>query len=292
MSAAAGANDWIGREAAGVALHVLRQIARHRVSVIAAGVAFYAMLALFPGLAALTALYGLAFDTRQVTDQVGALGELLPADALNIILRQLRDLTESNRTALGYGAAGALLLAWWSASRAVKTLMEALNFAYGERERRGFIRLNALALLLTLGVILGTAASIGAVVAVPVAADFLGLDPLLSGVLRYARWPLITAAMIAGLSIMYRYGPSRSRPPGAPIGAGAIAATLLWLAGSWLFALYVEHFGRFNQAYGSIGAVVALLIWFLISAYAILLGAELDGALERRRRGAESGGGE
>ena len=259
----------------------LKQMGRHRMSVIAAGVAFYALLALFPALAALIGLYGLAFDPQQVARQIESLGALLPGQALDIIVDQVKSITASRRT-LTLGAAGALLFTLWSASRAVKMLIEALNFAYGEREKRGFVKLNGLALLLTLGLIVGAAMTIAAVVAVPIVFGLLGLDSLFGKVLSYVRWPVLAVAMVLALGVVYRLGPDRKRTKTSWLSVGAVIATLLWLAGSWLFSLYVASFGRFNETYGSMGAVVVLLMWFLFSVQAILLGAEVDAALERR----------
>jgi membrane protein len=260
-----------------------QQIARDRLSLVAAGVAFYWMLAFFPALAALVALYGLAFDARQVNQQVAALEGLIPQQALELALTQLQALTRA-RSSLGWGAAAGALLALWSASRGVKTLMEALNVAYGEREERGFLRRNGVALLLTLGTVVGSALAIAAIVLLPMLAGLIGLEPLLQEVLAYARWPILAVAVAGGVALMYRYGPSRERPGWRVIGRGALIATALWLGASLLFSLYVSSFDSFNRAYGAIAGLVVLLVWFLVSAYAILLGAEINAELERTKR--------
>lgn len=259
-----------------------RQVSRDRLSIVAAGVAFYALLAAFPTLAALVALYGLAFDAQQVEQQVASLSGLLPEQALNVLLGALQDLSFTDRRALGWGAALALALTLWSASRGVKMLIEALNVAYDAREQRNFFVLNAVALVLTLGAILGAIVAIAAVVILPAVLRFLGLGSALEGLIAYARWPILAAAVALGLAIAYRYGPCRPRVPWSAVARGALFATALWIAGSALFSLYVSNFDSFNKTYGSVAAVVVLLMWFLLSAYAVLLGAELNGELERR----------
>ena len=258
------------------------QIKEDRLSIIAAGVAFYGLLAIFPALIALVALYGLAFDPRQVEEQVSALSGVLPPEAAEILLRQLRDLTTRGSTALGIGAIGGLLLALWSASAGMRTLMEALNVAYNEKERRSFFRFYGTALLLTLAAIIGTILAIVLVVAVPVVLTFLGLDDTLKWVISIAAWPVLIVMMLLGLSVIYRYGPCRRAARWRWVSWGAVVATVLWIIGSVLFSVYVTQFGNYNKTYGSVGAIVILLMWFLLSSYAVLIGAELNAEMERQ----------
>lgn len=266
------------------------QIRKDRLSIIAAGVAFYGLLAVFPALIALVAIYGLVADPQQVETHVAALGSLLPPQAADILLGQLHDLVQTDSAALGAGAIGGLLLALWSASAGVRTLMEALNVAYDEEETRGFVRFYGTALLLTLAAIVGAVVAIGIVVAVPVVTKFLGLGSLLEGIVSYARWPVAALAVMLGLAVMYRFGPSRDGPRWAWVSWGAVIATLLWIAGSALFSLYVTRFGNYNETYGSMGAVVILLMWFLLSSYAVLIGAEVNAEMERQTRKDTTGG--
>lgn len=260
------------------------QISKDRLSIIAAGVAFYGLMAAFPALIALVGLYGLAFDPQQVEQQVAALSGMLPPQAAELLLGQLRDLTMTSGAALGVGAIAGLALALWSASAGMRTLMEALNVAYNEEEKRGFFRFYGTALLLTLGAIIGVIVAVGMVIALPIVLKFLGLDSLLRGVISFARWPILVGMMLLGLAIVYRYGPSRDQPRWRWVSWGAAAATALWIAGSALFSLYVTRFGSYNETYGSVGAVVILLVWFLLSSYAVLIGAELNAEMERQTR--------
>lgn len=298
MAHAASADKWDhtrGREARtpsevpppgwrDILLRVKQRISHDRLSIIAAGVAFYALMAIFPALVALVALYGLAFDPQQVADQVGALGSMLPKEAADILLGELRDLTQTDRTALGAGAIVGIVLAFWSASSGIRTLMQALNVAYNEDEKRGFFRFYGTALLLTLGALVGFACVIGIIVALPLAASFLGLGPIAGTLVSLVRWPIVAIAVIVGLAIVYRYGPSREKPRWSWVSHGAVFATALWLAGSVLFSLYVGHFGSYNKTYGAAGAVVILLTWLLLSAYIVLIGAEINAESERQTR--------
>ncbi len=268
------------------------QIKKDRLSIIAAGVAFYGLLAIFPALIALVALYGLVFDPRQVQEQVSALSGVLPPDAAEILLRQLNDLTTRDSKALGFGAIGGLLLALWSASAGMRTLMEALNVAYNEEEQRGFFRFYGTALLLTLASILGTILAIVLVVAIPAVLTFLGLDDTLKWVISIAAWPILIVMMMIGLAVIFRYGPSRREPRWRWVSWGAFVATVLWIIGSLLFSFYVAKFGNYNETYGAVGAIVILLMWFLLSAYAVLIGAELNAEMERQTRKDTTEGGE
>ena len=268
------------------------QIKEDRLSIIAAGVAFYGLLAVFPGLIALVAIYGLAFDPAQVEQQVGALRGVLPPQAAEVLLGQLHDLTTTDSTALGFGAIAGILLALWSASAGMRTLMEALNVAYDEDEKRGMIAFYGTALLLTLGAIFGTVIAISLVVAMPVALSFLGLGDALKWLISIGGVVILVITVMFGLAITYRFGPSRKTPQWRWVSWGAVIATLLWILGSVLFSIYVTRFGNYNETYGSVGAIVILLMWFLLSSYAVLIGAELNAEMERQtRRDTTSGGG-
>jgi len=273
-----------GRGWRDVLLRVKRRISSQNLSIIAAGVAFYALMAIFPALVAFVALYGLAFDPQQVTDQVAALGTMLPKEAADILVAELHDLTQTDRAALGIGAVAGIVVAFWSASSGVRTLMQALNVAYNETERRGFIRFYGTALLLTLAALFGFACVVAVIVALPLVATFLGLGPVADTLVSFARWPIVTIAVMVGLAVIYRYGPSREKPRWSWVSHGAIFATATWVVGSVLFSLYVSHFASYNKTYGSAAAIVILLTWLLLSAYVVLIGAEINAESERQTR--------
>lgn len=268
------------------------QVRKDRLSIVAAGVAFYSLLAIFPALIALVAIYGLAFDPSEVEQQVAALGGVLPDQAADILINQLHELTSINYATLSASALGGLLLALWSASTGMRALMAALNVAYKEDEKRGFFQLYGTALLLTLGALFGTVTAIGLLPALPVALQFLGLEDAMKRYIGIAAWPILVVTMMFGLAIVYRYGPSRREPRWGWVSWGAAIATVLWLVGSLLFSAYVSKLGRYNETYGSIGAIIILLMWFLLSSYAVLFGAELNSEMERQTRRDTTEGGE
>jgi membrane protein len=265
-------------------VRVKEAMARERLSIIAAGVAFYALLAALPALTALVSVYGMVFDQDQAMDQISALSGLIPGEAVGLLSGQLKELARADHKALGLGAAGGLLLALWSASAAVRTLMAALNVAYHEQEKRGWLKRTALSLLLTLVAITGGIVALSAIVVVPAAINLLGFGAGPQGIAYYARWPILALTYWFGLMVMYRYGPSRDRPRWSWVTWGSLAVTLLWVVGSVLFSWYVEHFGNFNKTYGSLGAVVILLMWLLLSSYAALIGAKINAESERQTR--------
>jgi membrane protein len=253
-------------------------------SIISSGVAFYALLSIFPALIALVGLYGLVFDPRQVQEHLGTLTAVLPGEAANLIGQQLGEVTSMERTSLGVGSIVALLLALWTASAGMRTLMTALNVAYHEKETRGTVKLYATSLLLTLGAVLGAIVAIITVVAIPAIMGFLNLGERLESLVSYGRWPLLAFIMLLGLAIVYRYGPDRQSPQWRWVSWGAVIATVLWIVASVLFSLYVSQFGDYNKTYGSMGAVIILMTWFLLTAYIFLIGAEINAEMERQTR--------
>jgi membrane protein len=268
-----------------VARRVKDHIKEDRLSLIAAGVAFYGLLAVFPGLVALVGLYGLIADPVLVEQHAASLAAILPSQAAEILTAQLHDLASTDRTALGIGAIGGLLLALWSASSAVRTLMEALNVAYDEKETRGTIRFYGTALVLTFGGVIAVLLAIALVAGLPAVLNVIGLNWLAEAVVALVRWPVLAALAIVGFAVVYRYGPSRAQPRWRWVSWGAAIAVALWIVGSALFSLYVARFGNYNETYGAAGAVVILLMWFLLSAYAILIGAEINAEMERQTQG-------
>jgi membrane protein len=185
---------------------------------------------------------------------------------------------------LGIGAIGGLLLALWSASSAVRTLMEALNVAYNEEERRGMIAFYGTALLLTFGAVIAIIVAMGLVVVMPALLKLIGLNWLMETIVSLVRWPVLALLAIVGFAIVYRYAPSRAKPRWRWVSWGAAVAVALWLIGSALFSLYVTRFGNYNETYGAAGAIVILLMWFLLSSYAILIGAEINAEMERQTK--------
>ena len=246
--------------------------------------AFYGLLASLPALGALISIYGLLFDPRQVMEQISAMRGFMPGEAVDLLVGQLTELASADTKALGLGVAGGVILALWSASAGVRTMMEALNVACNETEKRGFFKRMALSLALTLAVIAIGVVAVASVVLLPAVFNLIGLGGFVEAIVYWVRWPIVALVFWFGLMVMYRYGPSRDRPKWAWVSPGGIVVTVLWLGASVLFSWYVENFGNYNKTYGSMGAVVILLMWLLISAYMVLIGAEINGETERQTR--------
>lgn len=265
-----------------ILVRVKNEISADNLSMIAAGVAFYGLLAIFPALAALISIYGLIADPTQVQQQISGLDQMLPAEARNILNEQLQAIASQPQTALSVGVGISILFALWSAAKGVTSLMTALNIVYDEQETRSFFKFNGLALLLTLGAILTSVIAIALIVALPALLGNLGLGDLTRTLLDWLRWPLLIVFFMAALAVLYRYGPDRRKPQWRWVSWGAGLATLLWIIGSALFSYYVANFGSYNETYGSVGAVVILLMWFYLSAFIILIGAELNAEMEHQ----------
>jgi membrane protein len=261
---------------------VWSEMGKDNLSIVSAGIAFYAMLSLFPALAAALSLYGLIADPVTVERQLAELAGLLPEGARTIITDQLSAIARQPRSSLSFGAILGIAFALWSASAAIRTLMDALNVVYDEKERRSFVRFYATALGLTLGGIVWIIVAISLVAALPAALNLIGLPAGLETALRYLRWPLLAIAVMAGLAALYRYGPSREQPQWRWVSWGAVVATLLWLVASAGFSYYVSNFGSYNETYGALGAVIVLLMWLYITAYIVLIGGELNAEMEHQ----------
>ncbi|HEX7967087.1 MAG TPA: YihY/virulence factor BrkB family protein [Stellaceae bacterium] len=261
---------------------VAADISRDNVSLMAAGVAFYGLLSLAPGFTALVALYGLVFDPSQVQVQVATLEGLIPEEARKLIADQLIGIVQNSSSTLGIGFVTSLAIALWSANSGTSALIMALNVAYGEREKRSLLRYYGGTLLLTAGAVLFGIVSLVLVAIIPAVVGLLPLGEFGRILVDWIRWPVLVLLFATALSVVYRYAPSRNEPRWSWVSPGAVAATVLWIVGSALFSLYVREFATYNKTYGSLGAVVVLLMWFWLSAYSVILGAELNAEMEHQ----------
>lgn len=259
------------------------EMTRDHITVVAAGVAFFGLLALFPAITALISIAGLTLDPAEVERQLEQVASVLPEDAAGIIEEQAREVASSG-TGAGLAAAGGILLALYSASKGMKSLMEGMNIAYDEEEQRGFLKLNAVALGLTLFLILGLILALGTTVVLPAVLSFLDLSGTVETLIAVLKWPLLAVLAILGLAVIYRFGPSREAPKWRWISPGAVAATLVWIAASIAFSIYVRNFGSYNETYGALGGVIILLTWLWVSALIVLMGAELNSEMEHQTR--------
>lgn len=253
----------------------------NRLLAVAAGVVFYRLLALFPAVTAFVSLYGLVADPSTIHEHLSLVAGILPQGALDILNEQLARLTAHRTSALSLGFIGGLLFALWSANAGSKAIMDSLNVAYGETEKRSFIQLNLVALAFTLGAILAFMFALSAVVLAPIVLSHLGLGGGVDALVRIARWPALTALVVLGLTMLYRYGPSLSDPQWTWLFPGNVLAAIAWLAVSALFSWYIASFGNYDATYGSLGGAIGMMTWMWISTIVVLLGAELNAELNR-----------
>jgi membrane protein len=267
-----------------VALRVKDEIKADRMILLAAGVAFYALLGIFPALIAAITIWGLFADPQQIQETVAGMADVVPEEAMQLIEEQMTSIAATSSGALGFAAVVSVLGALWAASSGVKGLMNAVGAAYNEPEERGFVKERGIALGLTLGAILLGLTSVALIAIVPAAINLLGLDGTLATVVLWARWPALLLFVAIGLSVLYRLAPDREDAEWQWVSWGAGIATAIWLLASVGFSVYVQNFGNYDETYGTLGSVIVLMMWLFVSALAILLGAEINSELERQSR--------
>jgi len=263
-----------------VAKRVKDEAKADNASLLAGGVAFFALLALVPLLVAVLAIWGIFASPADATRLIRDLASGLPNSAQRLVSTQLRSIADRSSGGLGITAALSLVLGLWSASSGTKHLIEAVNTAYDEEEDRGFLKVRSLALALTVGAIVFMLIAICLIAVVPSALDDAGVPDGVRIAVEVAIWPVLAVLMIGALAVLYRVAPDRDDPKWRWVSWGAVVATVLWLVGSAGFALYASNFGSYDQTYGSLGGVIVLMLWLYISALVVVLGAELNAALE------------
>lgn len=271
---------------------VLQLMGERRLGLIAAGVAFFSMLAIFPAVAALISLVGFLADPVAVEQVLDMADDFLPQEAASIMADQIDRLTSTANEALGLASIISLLMALWSARLGVGALIQGMTAIYGADPRSG-VRGTALALFLTvvlMGVgVIAITAMLLAPVTLSVLDRFLPGDSLVPLIAEITRWTVALLALIVGLGLFYRYGPNRPKDQRSPfLSYGLFLALLLWSLASVGFSIFLANFGNYNEVYGSIGAVIALLMWLYISAYAVLIGAALNHVVERSDQSGQS----
>lgn len=265
-----------------IALRVKDEIKNDRVGLVAAGVAFYGMLALFPAITALISAYGLVADPEEIKDQIEALAGGFEGQGGQLIVQQAEAIAQTGTRALSVGLIISLVAALWTASSGMHGLMQALTVANNELETRSFLRRRATALALTLATIFVVLLAMTVIVGVPIALEFIDLGAAGASLMRVARWPLLALVVVVVLSVIYRYGPDRDHAQWAWVSGGAVLATVLWVLGSIGFSAYVSNFGSYNETYGALGAVIVLLLWLFLSAFIVLVGAEVNAEMEHQ----------
>jgi len=263
-----------------ILLRVYRGLGDDRILANAGAVTFFALLALFPGIAALVSIYGLFADAGTIGKQLDTLSLILPGGAIEVIGGELTRLTSQPAAGLSIGFVFSLLLSLWSANGGLKAMFDALNTVYEEDEKRSFIRLNVLSLSFTVGMLLFVVVALTCIVALPAIMEYL--PGFVGTILSIARWPVLAALVALALSLIFRYGPSRDTPQWRWITWGSAFAAVAWLITSAVFSFYAAHFGSFNKTYGSLGAVMGFMLWIWISNIVILLGAKLNAETEHQ----------
>jgi membrane protein len=262
-------------------LAIYNNISEHRILAIAAGVTFYSLLAVFPAVGTLVAMYGLFADTATINEHLARLSLILPAGAIGVIGDQVTRMAARDTDTLSLTTVASLAIALWSANSGVKALFDALNVVHGQQETRGFVKLNLVSLAFTSGGIVFVALALGLVVVLPAWLQWAWIPPQTAVAIRFLAWPSLLAVVVVALALMYRFGPNHEQPRWRWITWGSSLATILWLVASVLFSWYAANFAGFDRTYGSLGAAVGFMMWIWISAIVILAGAEVDVELER-----------
>ncbi len=252
------------------------------VTLMAAGVAFYSLMALVPGLVALISIYGLVAKPSDVKNQITSTLSAAPGEVRDLVTSQLEAIVSSAGGGAVLGVIIGTIVALWSASSGVEHLLHAVNRAYDEKETRGFVKLKLISLALTIGAIVFIVIAFAVIALLPSLLAKTGLGTAGRVIIGLLRWVLLLAGMTVGVGVIYRYGPDRDVARWKWVSVGAIVAAVMWVVGSVLFSIYTANFGKYNETYGSLGAVVVLLLWLLLTALAVIVGAEINCEVERQ----------
>jgi len=271
-----GGRGWLD-----VLKRVRKEAKQDDVSLLAGGVAFFALLALVPAMAAGVSIYGLFANEATVVRQVRGVLGAAPEEVRNLVVAQLRSIVSGSTGGITVTAVIGILVALWSASSGMSHLLGAINVAYDEGETRGFIRVRGVSLLMTIGAIVFLLIAFTFVAIVPALLAKTGVNAVARVGAGIVRWVILLPAMIVALAVLYRFGPDRDQARWSWLSPGAVFAAVAWLIASLLFSLYTANFGRFNETYGALSAIVVLMLWLYLTAYVVIIGAELNAELER-----------
>jgi len=261
---------------------VYTSIGRDHLSTLSAGIAFFGLFAIFPAIAAIVMMAGIAIQPPQLQTIIESLAAALPEEAANIIIDQVSQIVSDGNSALGVALFFSLGLALASASAGIRTLMDGLNAAYRETEKRSLLVFYATGLALTFVMIIGFIVASAVTLAIPIVLETLPVPNWLDWAVSLIRWPIFALLAILGLGLIFRFGPSRRSAKWRWLSPGALAATALWVAFSVAFSAYVRNFGSYTETYGALAGVIILMTWLWLSAFIVLLGAELNAELEHQ----------
>jgi membrane protein len=266
-----------------IAWRVFDGIQDDRVLLVAAGVSFYALLALFPATAAVVSLYGLFADASTINEHLRLISGFLPEGALEVIGDQVKRIASQGQGTLGFAFLVTLGLSLWGANAGTKSIFDALNIIYKEPEKRSFVGLTLCSLLFTLGGIVLVLLAMAGIILVPVALKLLGIPQQSgAGLLTLLRWPLLYLVILLALACLYRYGPSRTHPQWRWVTWGSAVAGAAWVVGSLVLSWYVANFGTYNATYGSLGAIIGFMVWMWLSTIIVLVGGEINAETEHQ----------
>jgi membrane protein len=255
---------------------------RHRLLALAAGVAFYDLLAIFPAITALVSIYGFFASATEIEGDLSLLVSLVPAEVLDVIREQTHRIASQGAESLSLTFVGAVLFSIWSANAGMKALFDALNVIYEEVEKRNFVRLNIASLFFTGALITLAVLNTAAIVVITPVIAQLRINDLAAGALSIFRWVFLFLVATSVLSALYRFGPSRRPAKWRWLSIGSVAGALSWLTGSAAFSWYLAHFAKYGVTYGSLGAAIGLMMWLWVTAIAILLGGQLNAEIEHQ----------
>src|SRR5215212_4696349 len=261
-----------------IAKRTAKEVKADQVPLLSAGVAFYALLSLFPAIIAGVSIYGLVADPATVRGQIANLTKLLSPETADLVGKQLVQVTSGANGALGFATVVGILTALWSASSGMKALITGVNLAYDEGETRKFVKLRGLSLLLTLGAMVLLAVAGATIVGFPPIAN--NLPTVLQWVLGILRFVVLAVLLVLGLAALYRYAPDRDEPKWTWVSWGSVVATVLWILASIGFSIYVNSFGNYNKTYGALAGIIILMFWLYLTAVIVLVGAELNTEME------------
>lgn len=253
-----------------------------RVMLVAAGVTYYLLLALFPAISALVSLYGFFANPSQIAERIQFLSSVMPSEALDIFIQQLRSLATQDGSTLSLGLIFGLGIALWSSNNGIKALFQAMNVAYEEEEKRSFLKLTGVSLLFTLGALVLVIVLTVAVGVVPAVLSFLSIGGIAEAAISLLRWPLMLFFVMGGIALLYRYGPSREPARARWLTWGTGFATIFWLIASITVSYYLANFANYNATYGTLGALIGFMVWTWVSVVIVIVGAELNAELEHQ----------
>jgi membrane protein len=267
-----------------ILVRVWKAIGNDHVTLVASGLAMYALLAIFPGLAAAVSIYGLFATPADVVNHMQSFAGVMPPGTWDLLKDQLQTVASHSGTTLSIAALGTLAIALWGARSGIAALMVAMNIAYSQPETRGFFRQILISLALTLGALAGFLVMLAIAIGLPLILKVLGTTPLVEILVNGLRWVVLWLMIMLGLAILYRYAPARHRARWRWVTWGSAIAATLWIGASLAFSWYVTSFATYGKTYGALGGVIALLMWLYVSSFMVVLGAEINAEMERQTR--------